>query len=29
MKVKFVVSCKAKDLRKNLEDAFKNLNKEE
>lgn len=29
MKVKFVVSCKAKDLRKCIKEAFKNLNKGE
>jgi hypothetical protein len=29
MKIKFVIICKVKDLRKNLEDAFKDLSKEE
>ena len=28
MRVKFIVCCKAKDLRKNLVNTFKNLNKE-
>lgn len=29
MKIKFVIIYKVKDLRKNLEDAFKDLSKEE